>query len=78
MHLTVDNAGQDMKAFAIQGLGRGEFADVTYPHNAAFQNGQIARADAIMIDEGSTLQNEVSHAFHRGSLIVAQSDRKWC
>jgi hypothetical protein len=41
-------------------------------------DGQIASADAIMIDEGSTLQNEVSHAFHRASLIVAQSDRKWC
>jgi hypothetical protein len=31
-----------------------------------------------MIDEGSPLENEISPAFHRASLIVAQSNRKWC
>jgi hypothetical protein len=41
-------------------------------------DGQIADANAVMVDEGSTLQNEISHAFHRASLIVAQSNRKWC
>ena len=55
MHLAVDDAGQDVQALAIQGLGGGEIADIAYPHNAALQNGQIALAHPIMIDEGSPL-----------------------
>jgi hypothetical protein len=44
-----------MEALAIQDLGGGEIAEVTYPHNAALQNGQIAGPGAIMVDEGCPL-----------------------
>jgi hypothetical protein len=41
-------------------------------------DGEIAQPNAILIDQGSALENEINLAFHRASLIVAQSDRKWC
>jgi hypothetical protein len=31
-----------------------------------------------MIGNGSAFQNEIGTAFHPASLIVAQSNRKWC
>jgi hypothetical protein len=64
MHLAVDDAGQNVKALAIQSPGGGELAKVAQTRNAALMDGQIADANAVMVDEGSTLQNEISHAFH--------------
>ena len=53
MHLAVDDAGQDVQALAIHGLGGGKTADIPYPYNAAFGDGQIAGPYPIMINKSS-------------------------
>jgi len=78
MHLAVDDAGENVQAPAIQGFGGGERTDIAYPHDTAFGNGQTGGRHPIMIDQGSPRHNEISPAFHPDSLIVAQSNRKWC
>ena len=58
MHLAVDHAGQDMQSGAIDalaGAGRAQIADFS---DAAVAHADIARADAVLIDDRSSRKNE--------------------
>ena len=59
MHLAVDDAGQDVKPGAVDGLGRASAAKAAEPGDPAVPDGDIADRGAVVIDDGSAFQNEI-------------------
>ena len=66
MHLGINDAGQDVQPCAVHALaGRGaaEVADLSeFPRDHA----DVARADAVLIDEGPVDEDKVEDAGHGG------------
>jgi hypothetical protein len=59
MHLSVDDAWQNMQACRIYDLSAETFVNVAYPGDPATPYADIGEAFAGMIDDGASLQHEV-------------------
>jgi hypothetical protein len=77
MHLAVDHARKDMEPFAVERLGGPAFVKGTNADNPAIPHGNIALSGAVVIDDGSTLQNQIG-PLHQPSLPSFEPLRKWC
>ena len=67
MHLAVDDAGQDMQPAAVDALAGGGAAKIADPGDPPAGHPEVARGRAVVIDDGSAVQDEIEGLRHRAS-----------
>ena len=67
VHLGIDDAGEDMQAGGVDGLGGGRRRQTADRPDPAVRNSDIARADAVVIDERAAFDKKIEGLWHRRS-----------
>ena len=70
MHLGVDHAGQDVQAAAIDGPAGRRLRQVAERGDPAAGDADVARALAVVIDDGAALEDEVEGLGHSNVTLL--------